>query len=398
MNVNYGRHTIIEVDLNALQRNFQQYKQAIPFGTAIMTVVKANAYGHGAVPIAKAVIEAGTSHLAVAFVDEGIELREAGITVPILIFGYTPYEAIVDAITYDLSMTVYTIEDLHAIEEVASQMEKNAYIHIKIDTGMSRIGLQLNEVTLFLQTLKCTKYIQVEGMYTHFACADERDKAYTLMQQEVFQKAVSKAEELQIVIPWIHANNSAATIDMRETKGNMVRLGIALYGLYPSADVNQEAISLQPILTFKSKVAHIKKVKKGNGVSYGATYTATGEEWIATIPVGYADGVSRRLSNKGFVLIKDVKVPIIGRICMDQLMLDVTKIMPIHVGDEVVFYGNQGEESISVDCVADTLSTINYEITCMLSRRIPRIYIKDNKPIEIINELRRSPISLCINE
>ncbi|WP_020060318.1 alanine racemase [Bacillus sp. 123MFChir2] len=390
MNFNYGRHTVIEIDLNAFQRNFQQFQQAIPPGTAIMTAVKANAYGHGAVPIAKAAINAGTTHLAVAFVDEGIELREAGIEVPILILGYTPHDAIADAIIYDLSMTVYTIGDLQAIESVASNLNRKACIHISIDTGMSRIGLQLEEVTMFLQALKCTKYVQVEGMYTHFSSADEKDKTYTLMQQTNFEKAVSKAEELQVHIPWIHSFNSAATIDMREIKGNMVRLGVALYGLYPSKDVDQQVISLQPILTFKSKVAHIKKVKEGMGVSYGATFTATGEEWIATIPVGYADGLSRQLSNKGFVLIKGMKVPIIGRICMDQLMLDVTKAMPIHVGDEVVIYGCQGKESLYVDEIADTLGTINYEVTCMLSRRIPRIYLKDDKPIEIINELRQS--------
>ena len=170
----------------------------------------------------------------------------------------------------------------------------------------------------------------------------------------------------------------------------MVRLGIALYGLYPSKEVNQQTISLQPILTFKSEVAHIKKGKKGFGVGYGATYIATGEEWIATIPVGYADGFSRQLSNKGYALVNGVKVPIIGRISMDQLMLDVTEAMPVHVGDEVVFYGRQGTETIHVDEVADTLGTINYEVTCMLSRRVPRIYMKEGKTTKIINELRKN--------
>ena len=179
-------------------------------------------------------------------------------------------------------------------------------------------------------------------------------------------------------------------MDMRYIIGNMVRLGIALYGLYPSNEVNQQTISLQPILTFESKVAHIKQAKTGMGVGYGATYTATGEEWIATIPVGYADGFSRHLSNKGYALVNGVKVPIIGRVCMDQLMLDVTKAMPVHVGDEVVFYGRQGTEMLHVDEIADTLGTINYEVTCMLSRRIPRIYMKDGKPVEVINELRKN--------
>lgn len=390
MNGTYGRHTVIKVDLDAFQHNLQQFRQIIPPDVSIMAAVKANAYGHGAIPIAKAAVEAGATHIAVAFVDEGIELREAGINAPILIFGYTPHDAIRDAILYDLSMSVYTIDDLHAIEDVATQIGHKASIHIKIDTGMSRIGLQLEEVTPFLQALQETKHIEIDGMFTHFACADEKDKTYTCMQQKLFQEAINKAQELDIYIPWIHSSNSAGTMDMRYIIGNMVRLGIALYGLYPSNEVNQQTISLQPILTFESKVAHIKQAKTGMGVGYGATYTATGEEWIATIPVGYADGFSRHLSNKGYALVNGVKVPIIGRVCMDQLMLDVTKAMPVHVGDEVVFYGRQGTEMLHVDEIADTLGTINYEVTCMLSRRIPRIYMKDGKPVEVINELRKN--------
>ena len=390
MNRTYGRHTVIEVDLDAFDYNLQQFRQIIPSNVSIMAAVKANAYGHGAVPIAMAAVEAGVTHIAVAFVDEGIELREAGIKVPILILGYTPQVALRDAILYGLSMSIYTINDLQSIEDMATKMDQEASIHIAIDTGMRRVGLQIEEVTPFLQSLKESKNIKTEGIFTHFACADEEDKTYTYSQQKIFQEALYKAKELDINIPWIHSHNSAATMDMGYISGNMVRLGIALYGLYPSKEVNQQTISLQPILTFKSEVAHVKKGKKGFGVGYGATYIATGEEWIATIPVGYADGFSRQLSNKGYALVNGVKVPIIGRISMDQLMLDVTEAMPVHVGDEVVFYGRQGTETIHVDEVADTLGTINYEVTCMLSRRVPRIYMKEGKTTKIINELRKN--------
>lgn len=386
----YGRDTIVEINLDAVKHNVREFKKSVnDENVAMMAAVKANGYGHGAIQVAKAAIEAGVSHIAVAFVDEGIELREAGITVPILVLGYTPEEAVEDAIEYDLMMTVYRIEDVRNIERIAERLQKKACIQIKIDTGMSRIGLQEEEVVPFLQELQKMQHVEVEGIFTHYSTADEVDKTYTLMQKDLFEKAVNTAKEMGIHLPFIHSSNSAGTMELNNEFQNMVRVGIGIYGMYPSNEVDHKTVTLQPILTLKSKVAHVKQAKQGRGVSYGNTYVATGEEWVATIPIGYADGFSRHLSSKGYALINGVRVPIIGRVCMDQLMLDVTKAMPVHVGDEVVFYGKQGNEEIAVEEVADMLGTINYEVTCMLDRRIPRVYKKNDKIVGVINPLRR---------
>ncbi|MGG3521381.1 alanine racemase [Bacillus pseudomycoides] len=389
MSSRYGRDTIVEVNLDAVKHNVREFKKRVnDKNIAMMAAVKANGYGHGAVEVAKAAIEAGVNQLAVAFVDEGIELREAGVTVPILVLGYTPVEVAKDAIGYDIMMTVYRIEDLKGINEIAKQLEKKAHIQVKIDTGMSRIGLQEEEVAPFLEELKNMKYIEIEGMFTHYSTADEINKIYTNMQTSLFEKAVNTAKEMGIHLPYIHSSNSAGSMELSNTFQNMVRVGIGIYGMYPSKEVDHTVVSLQPALSLKSKVAHIKHAKKNRGVSYGNTYVTTGEEWIATVPIGYADGYNRQLSNKGHALINGIRVPVLGRVCMDQLMLDVTKAMPVQVGDEVVFYGRQGEEEISVEEIADTLGTINYEVTCMLDRRIPRVYKENDETTTVVNILR----------
>ncbi|WP_439741899.1 alanine racemase [Bacillus pseudomycoides] len=389
MSSRYGRDTIVEVNLDAVKHNVREFKKRVnDKNIAMMAAVKANGYGHGAVEVAKAAIEAGVNQLAVAFVDEGIELREAGVTVPILVLGYTPVEVAKDAIGYDIMMTVYRIEDLKGINEIAKQLEKKAHIQVKIDTGMSRIGLQEEEVAPFLEELKNMKYIEIEGMFTHYSTADEINKIYTNMQTSLFEKAVNTAKEMDIHLPYIHSSNSAGSMELSNTFQNMVRVGIGIYGMYPSKEVDHTVVSLQPALSLKSKLAHIKHAKKNRGVSYGNTYVTTGEEWIATVPIGYADGYNRQLSNKGHALINGIRVPVLGRVCMDQLMLDVTKAMPVQVGDEVVFYGRQGEEEISVEEIADTLGTINYEVTCMLDRRIPRVYKENDETTTVVNILR----------
>ncbi|PFO84206.1 MULTISPECIES: alanine racemase [Bacillus cereus group] len=390
MSLRYGRDTIVEVNLDAIKHNVREFKKRVnDENMTMMAAVKANAYGHGAVEVAKAAIEAGVNQLAVAFVDEGIELREAGISVPILILGYTPVEAAKDAIEYDIMMTVYRIEDLKGIDEVAKRLGKKARIQVKIDTGMSRIGLQEEEVAPFLEELKNMKHIEMEGVFTHYSTADEIDKTYTNMQTNLFEKAVTTAKEMGIHLPYIHSSNSAGSMELSNTFQNMVRVGIGIYGMYPSQEVDHTVVSLQPALSLKSKVAHIKHAKKNRGVSYGNTYVATGEEWIATVPIGYADGYNRQLSNKGHALINGVRVPVLGRVCMDQLMLDVTNAMPVQVGDEVVFYGKQGEEEIPVEEIADMLGTINYEVTCMLDRRIPRVYKENDETTAVVNILRK---------
>ncbi|HHT7191062.1 TPA: alanine racemase [Bacillus cereus] len=391
MSSRYGRDTIVEIDLNAVKHNVKEFKKHVnDEKIKMMAAVKANGYGHGAVEVAKAAIEAGVNQLAVAFIDEAIELREAGITVPILILGYTPVAVVEDVIQYDVMMTVYREEDLHGINEIANRLQKKAQIQVKIDTGMSRIGLQEEEVQPFLEELNRMEYIEVVGMFTHYSTADEIDKTYTNMQTRLFEKAVNMAKELGIHIPYIHSSNSAGSMELGNTFQNMVRVGIGVYGMYPSKDVDHTVVSLQPALSLKSKVAHIKHAKKNRGVSYGNTYVATGEEWIATVPIGYADGYNRQLSSKGYALINGVRVPVIGRVCMDQLMLDVSKAMPVQVGDEVVFYGKQGQEEIAVEEVADMLGTINYEVTCMLDRRIPRVYKENGETTAVVNILRKN--------
>ncbi|PFJ13400.1 alanine racemase [Bacillus cereus] len=391
MSLRYGRDTIVEVDLNAVKHNIKEFKKHVnDENIAMMAAVKANGYGHGAVEVAKSAIEAGVNQLAVAFVDEAIELREAGIIVPILILGYTSVAAAEYAIQYDVMITVYRIEDLQGINEIARRLQNKARIQVKIDTGMSRIGLQEEEVKPFLEELNRMEYVEVVGMFTHYSTADEIDKTYTNMQTSLFEKAVNTAKELGIHIPYIHSSNSAGLMELSNTFQNMVRVGIGMYGMYPSKEVAHTIISLQPALSLKSKIAHIKHAKKNRGVSYGNTYVTTGEEWIATVPIGYADGYNRQLSNKGYALIKGIRVPVIGRVCMDQLMLDVSKAMPVHVGDEVVFYGKQGEEEIAVEEVADMLGTINYEVTCMLDRRIPRVYKENNEITAVVNILQKT--------
>ncbi|MGY1418322.1 alanine racemase [Bacillus cereus] len=390
MSLKYGRDTIVEIDLNAVKHNVKEFKKHVnDEEIKMMAAVKANGYGHGAVEVAKAAIEAGIHQLAVAFVDEAIELREAGITVPILILGYTPVAAVEDVIQYDVMMTVYRVEDLHGINEIANRLQKKVQIQVKIDTGMSRIGLQ-EEVKPFLEELNRMEYVEVVGIFTHYSTADEIDKSYTNMQTSLFEKAVNTAKELGIQIPYIHSSNSAGSMELSNTFQNMVRVGIGVYGMYPSKEVDHSVVSLQPALSLKSKVAHIKHAKKNRGVSYGNTYVTTGEEWIATVPIGYADGYNRQLSNKGYALINGVRVPVIGRVCMDQLMLDVSKAMPVQVGDEVVFYGKQGEENIAVEEIADMLGTINYEVTCMLDRRIPRVYKENDETTAVVNILRKN--------
>ncbi|KOS28708.1 alanine racemase [Bacillus anthracis] len=392
MSLKYGRDTIVEVDLNAVKHNVKDFKKRLnDENIAMMAAVKANGFGHVAVEVAKAAIEAGINQLAIAFVDEAMELiREAGIRLPILILGYTSVAAAEEAIQYDVMMTVYRSEDLQGINEIANRLQKKAQIQVKIDTGMSRIGLQEEEVKPFLEELKRMEYVEVVGMFTHYSTADEIDKSYTNMQTSLFEKAVNTAKELGIHIPYIHSSNSAGSMEPSNTFQNMVRVGIGIYGMYPSKEVNHSVVSLQPALSLKSKVAHIKHAKKNRGVSYGNTYVTTGEEWIATVAIGYADGYNRQLSNKGHALINGVRVPVIGRVCMDQLMLDVSKAMPVQVGDEVVFYGKQGEENIAVEEVADMLGTINYEVTCMLDRRIPRVYKENNETTAVVNILRKN--------
>lgn len=388
----YARDTVIEVDLDAIVHNLKQFQQHIGSATQIMVVVKANGYGHGAIQVARAVLQAGASYLAVSFVDEGIELREAGITAPILVLSYTPIESLALALQYDLTLTVYTSDILYELQKVAEERKQCAKIHIKTDTGMGRLGLFPPFIVSFVQEALQLSHIEVEGLYTHYSTADERDKDYSHKQAQSFEAILHDLHVLGIHIPLSHIANSAASIEFTEPRFQMARIGIGLYGFYPSAEVRTDEVYLRPALKWKSKVIDCKNPPEGTGISYGKQFMTTGEETIATIPVGYADGYSRSLSNRGFVLIHGQRVPIVGRVCMDHFMVDVSRVQGVQVGDEVVLYGQQGEQTIHVDEIATMLQTINYEVTCRLNHRVPRIYLQNGEPIEVHNRLRHKQI------
>lgn len=382
----YFRPTRAIVSLDALERNIQAFRRALPTGTRIMAVVKANAYGHGAVEIARWSAACGADYVGVAFLDEAIELRRAGITSPILVLGYTPLEGIELAVEYGLTLTVFSEHVLEALE-MRPDGAPPLNIHIKVDTGMSRIGLHdTRQAIAFIERALAIRSVRVEGIYTHFARADEADKAPTKRQHERMNEVVEHFRLKGVEFPYVHSGNSAAAIDTPQYCYNMVRLGISMYGLYPSPEVNRSRIRLEPVLTFATEVIMVKTLPPGTPVSYGGTYVTRGYEQIATLPVGYGDGYSRMLSGKAMVLIGGRRVPVVGRICMDQCMVNVTG-MDVRPGDEAVLIGRQGEEEILADELAEWLGTFNYEIVCMIADRVPKVYMKEGRRVAVENHL-----------
>ncbi len=363
-----------EIDLRIISGNVKKIKKQIGERSEFMAVVKADAYGHGAVEISKTVLEHGATWLGVATVQEGIELRDAGIDAPILVLAPIPKETICDAIYHGLRMTVYTREMLDCICQEANKQKKEAKIHVKVDTGMGRIGIEPEHALDFIAAAKECKGVSVEGLFTHFATADEEDKTFAKRQFDVFLKVKESLSQAGFKIPLYHAANSAAIIELPGVSFDMVRTGIALYGLYPSPYINR-SIGLEPALQFKTRVIHKRCASKGTSISYGATYVAQEQCCILTLSVGYADGFSRALSNCGSVLIKGKRYPIVGRVCMDQCMVKAPFHNSINVEDEVVLIGAQDDESITADEVAGLVGTINYEVVCMITGRVPRVYI-----------------------
>ena len=333
------------IDLDAVCHNISEIKKLVGPDTKIMPVIKADGYGHGAVPVAKALNKIGVDGFAVAIIEEGIALRKQGIT-----------------------------------------MKKDARIHIKVDTGMNRIGFKPTEESVGqVQRIQKLPNIKIQGIFTHFACADEEDKTSARHQKELFDQFVSKIEEKGIEIPVKHVSNSAAIMDLRECRMDMVRSGIITYGLYPSEEVDKSAIDLKPALSLISHVIHVKEV--GPGVSYGSTFVTDRKTRIATIPVGYADGYPRALSSRGRVIIRGQYAPIIGRICMDQFMVDVTDIEGVSVMDRVTLVGTEGDKNISVEEAADLAGSFNYEFVCGIGKRVPRVYFQDGKAKEAVDYL-----------
>lgn len=380
------RRVHADIDLDAVLFNFEQMNKKIPDDTKIMAVVKTDAYGHGAVPIAS-LIE-GLDYLwgfATATVDEAVELRKAGIQKPILILGYTFPECYKDIVKYEIRQTVFALDMAQQLSKEAVRQNKKAYIHVKLDTGMGRIGYQnTQEAVKETALMKELPMIEMEGVFTHFANADMENQEYTLKQIGKFKEMVCAMEEAGVTFAMKHCANSAAIIEQSEQKFDLVRAGIISYGLWPSDEVKKDVVQLKPILSLKSHVVHVKTVESGTCVSYGSTWIAEKPRKIATVPIGYGDGYPRSLSNKGYVLIEGCKVPIVGRVCMDQMMVDVTDIPEeIKIGDRVTLIGQDGNLCITAEELGNLSGRFNYELVCDLGNRIPRIYYKDGEIKEI---------------
>ena len=368
---------VAEVNLDALKYNYKQIRGHVPHEVEIMAIVKADAYGHGAVEVSKLLQEEGVNRFAVAIVKEGEELRKQGITSPILVLGYTPRADIRALIENNLTQTVFSYEMAKVLSDEAGKLGKTVNIHIKVDTGMGRIGFLSSPQSIEeVKMIASLPHLNMEGIFTHFSTADEEDTAYTHKQWHIFEGFLQELREVGIELPVIHAANSAAIMCHSYTDLNVVRPGIILYGYYPSGYLQGKVLDLIPAMTLKTQVVHVKELPEGHYVGYGRTHYTHQKTKVATIPVGYADGYSRRLGNIGRVLIRGQYAPIIGNICMDQFMVDVTNIEGVTVEDEVVLFGKQGENEIPVEEIASELGTINYEIICMIGKRVPRIYVK----------------------
>jgi len=386
------RPTLAEINLDHLRANYNAFREALPDHMKLLACVKANAYGHGAVEVARELQQLGAAYLSVAFLDEALELRQGGISGPILVLGYTPPEAVEIAYEYDVTITLFSSEVLQAIKALPVKPEKPLKVHIKIDSGMGRLGLLPGEDAIsFIEEAFSLRQVVVEGMFTHFARADEENKDYTLGQYRRFRGVADALRDKGFHIPIIHTGNSAAAIDTPELSYNMVRVGIGLYGLYPSDEVNRKTVSLRPVMTLKTKLVYVKNLPPHSGISYGTKYVTEQEERIGTLPIGYADGFSRMLSGKAEVLIRGRRVPVVGNICMDQCMVSLKSFAEeaeqIKAGEEVVLIGQQSGEYITADELAAKLGTIHYEVVCMIAHRVPRLYIRDDIPVKTVNAL-----------
>lgn len=366
------------VDLDAVRYNMEQMHKHLSPGTKMMGVIKTDGYGHGAVPIGRE-LEALSyvSGYAVATAEEAFTLREAGLKKPILILGYTFPYSYEELIRRGIRPAVFRMDSVEALADCARRIGQEAHVHIKVDTGMSRVGIMPDEDGLFfVEQLIHTEGIAVEGIFTHFARADETDKGPAREQLSRFLDFVEQIEKrLGYAIPVKHCSNSAGILELPEANLNMVRAGITIYGLWPSEEVSREVISLRPVLSLKSHVVYIKEVGAGVPVSYGGTYVTERKTLIATIPVGYGDGYPRSLSGKGYVLIRGKRAPILGRVCMDQFMVDVSQIPGVSQGDEVTLIGKDKEAEITMEQLGALSGRFNYELACNLGGRIPRIYL-----------------------
>lgn len=380
-----------EVDLDAIRHNIMEMKKHIRPETKLLAVVKADAYGHGAVAVAKA-LEDLADYYAVAHLAEGMELRRYGIRTPILVLGACMPEEFEELIKNEITINIFRLEDARRLSETALRMKAKAKVHIKLDTGMSRIGFSCTrEAVEEIKQIAELPGIEAEGIFTHFAKADERNKEAFEYQLNQFRYMLGCLEAEGITFPLRHAANSAAIMEEGDLELDMVRSGISTYGLYPSEEVEKSTADLKPAMSLRSKITYIKTVPAGTGIGYGWTYVTDRETRVATVPVGYADGYKRALSNRARVLIHGKSAPIIGRICMDQFMVDITEMPDVQIGDSVTLFGRDGSEMIPVEEIADASASFNYEFICGMTRRVLRIYIWKGHEAGTLDYLAETP-------
>ena len=377
------QRTYVKIDLDAVEYNFNNILKKIDNKARVLAVIKADAYGHGAVEIGR-LLEDRCDFFGVACVDEAMELVNAGIKNDILVLGRVSAYNYENVVKHNIRIPIFTLEDAKALSEVAVKNNKTALFHFCVDTGMSRIGFQVNDESADICTEICAlPNIKAEGLFSHFATADEKDLTKAIAQRDKFVKFANMLEDRGIEIPIKHINNSAGIMVFDEMF-DMVRSGIITYGLYPSADVDESLIDIKPAMEWKSHISHIKTLEKGREISYGGTFTTTRDTVVATIPVGYADGYPRCLSNIGRVIINGHYANILGRVCMDQFMVDVTDIPDVKLEDEVILVGRQGDCVLSMEEVSNNAHSFNYELPCRVALRVPRLYYENGKLIKTV--------------
>lgn len=393
-NMDFIRRTWAEIDLDALDYNIKQIQSKINPDTKIMGVVKADCYGHGDGMIARKLQEAGFDWFGVANLEEGISLRNQRIEKPILVLGFTQAQYVDILAKYHITQTLVGMEHAQKLQEEAEKLGVCVDCHVKLDTGMTRVGFQTDDEN-FEQSLQDIiavskmKNLHITGIFTHYAVADaytNDNPAFTQMQFTRFTQMIDALQKAGVDVGLRHCANSATIISYPEKHLDMCRAGVITYGMLPS-DECQGKIDIKPLMTLKTSIGLIKKVKAGSQLSYGRTYTAKTDRIIATVPMGYADGYARVLSNQSRMLVNGKFAPVVGRVCMDQTMLDITDIPDVHMGDEVVVFGRQGDAVLPVEELAEKLHTINYEVTCMVAKRVPRIYMQDGKIVGMVNHL-----------
>lgn len=372
-----------EINLDAMESNMEQIINKVK-PAKVMAVIKADAYGHGALRTVDELSRMGVYAFGVATAEEAITLRREGVTEPILILGYVFEDSFDELIINNIDLTLFDMETALLLQKHAEKLRRTVLSHIKVDTGMGRLGLQPNAQSVeIIKQINALPNIKIDGMFTHFACADSKDKTSLNRQIEIFSQFVDSVKAAGVEIPLVHCCNSAGIIELDQPLFDMVRCGIIAYGLYPSDEVDKENIKLTPVMSIKSHISYVKKVSAGFTVSYGSTFVSDKEMEIATIPVGYADGYPRLLSNKGRVIINGQYAPIIGRVCMDQFMVDVTG-MNVKRGDTVILMGSDGENTVSAEEIGETSGRFNYELICDINKRVPRVYTQGGNVVSII--------------